>query len=75
MLVLSRKSGERVWIGDQIAVTILQISGGSVRVGIDAPTDVPIVREEIRVAYPPEEHRPRRRRRPTDQQVRTRNAS
>ena len=48
MLVLSRKPGERILIGDQIAVTVVRIAPGVVRIGIDAPENLPIVREELR---------------------------
>lgn len=48
MLVLSRKVGERIWIGDEIAVTVVRVSGGSVRIGIEAPHDLPVVREELK---------------------------
>lgn len=48
MLVVSRKVGERVWIGDQIAVTIVRVAQGVVRIGIEAPSEMPIVREELR---------------------------
>lgn len=47
MLVLSRKVGERVRIGDGITVTIVRISGGGVRIGIEAPPELPVVREEL----------------------------
>ena len=47
MLVLSRKPGERILIGDGIAVTVVRIGPNNVRVGIEAPRDIPIVREEI----------------------------
>lgn len=47
MLVLSRKLGERILIGDQVAVTIVRIGPNAVRVGIDAPKEMNIVREEI----------------------------
>ncbi len=47
MLVLSRKEGERIMIGRSIVVTILETRGGRVRIGIDAPQDVPVLREEI----------------------------
>jgi carbon storage regulator len=47
MLVLSRKVGEGVQIGDQITVTIVRIAGGGVRIGIDAPADMAIAREEL----------------------------
>lgn len=47
MLVLSRKVGERLLIGDQIAITIVRINGQSVRVGIEAPPDLVVVRQEL----------------------------
>ncbi len=47
MLVLTRKSGESIRIGDGIIVTVLDQSGGQVKVGITAPPQVPIHREEI----------------------------
>jgi carbon storage regulator len=47
MLVLSRKPGERILIGDSVAVTIVRIGPNSVRLGIDAPRDMNIVREEL----------------------------
>jgi carbon storage regulator len=48
MLVLSRKVGERILIGDKIAVTIVRVAQGSVRIGIEAPGEMQIVREEIK---------------------------
>ena len=48
MLVLSRKVGERIWIGDQIAVTVVRITGGGVRLGIEAPPEMAVVREELK---------------------------
>ncbi len=47
MLVLSRKIGEVIWIGDTIKVTICDVQNGKVRVGISAPRDTPIMREEL----------------------------
>jgi len=47
LLVVSRKVGERILIGDKITVTVVKIGGGGVRIGIDAPTEMPIVREEL----------------------------
>jgi carbon storage regulator len=47
MLVLTRKSGERIHIGDSIVVTVLAIQSGRVRIGIEAPSDVPIARHEL----------------------------
>jgi carbon storage regulator len=47
MLVLSRKENERLVIADNIIVQILRVSGGNVRLGIEAPAEVPIRREEL----------------------------
>ncbi|KAB5626253.1 carbon storage regulator [Pseudomonas putida] len=48
MLCLTRRIGERIVIGDGITVQVLQISGGIVRIGVEAPAGVQIDREEIR---------------------------
>lgn len=48
MLVLSRKTFESVFIGDDIEITITEISGDKVKIGINAPKDVYIVRSEIK---------------------------
>jgi carbon storage regulator len=50
MLVLSRKVGEKFWIGENIAITVVRISGGGVRIGIEAPEELPVVREELKLA-------------------------
>ena len=47
MLVLTRKLQQQIKIGDQITVTILRVKGNTVRVGIDAPRDVRVVRGEL----------------------------
>ena len=47
MLVLSRKRDERIVIGDNIVITIVDVRGDKVRVGIEAPADVPVHRQEI----------------------------
>ena len=47
MLVLTRKVDEKINIGDDIVVSVLEIDRGSVRLGIDAPRQVPIFRHEI----------------------------
>ena len=47
MLVLSRKVGERVLIGDRIAITIVRINGNAVRLGIEAPPEMIVVRQEL----------------------------
>ena len=52
MLVLSRKVGERILLGDKIRITVVRVSGGGVRLGIEAPSDISVVREEV-VSNPP----------------------
>ncbi len=47
MLILTRKVGERLMIGDDIAVTVLSVKGNQVRVGVQAPTSIAVHREEI----------------------------
>jgi carbon storage regulator len=47
MLVLSRGINERIMIGHSIVVTVVQIQGGKVRIGIEAPPEVAIAREEL----------------------------
>jgi carbon storage regulator len=47
VLVLSRRTGESIMIGDDVVVTILEIRGDIVRVGIDAPSSVTVHREEV----------------------------
>jgi len=47
MLVLSRRKDEQIMIGDNIVITITEIRGDKVRVGIDAPTDVIVHRKEV----------------------------
>ncbi len=48
MLVLTRKDGERIMIGDGIEITIVETKPGSVKLGIDAPANVAIVRDDAR---------------------------
>ena len=50
MLVLSRKRNESVVINDQIVVTVIEVRGDKVRLGIQAPRDVPIHRSEVMAA-------------------------
>ncbi len=47
MLVLSRKPGQRIFIGNDISVTVVAVSGNHVRLGFQAPQHMPIRREEI----------------------------
>jgi len=52
MLVLSRKENQQIIIGDNIVVRVLQVEGGRVRLGIEAPAEVPIRREELAARSP-----------------------
>jgi len=47
MLVLSRKPGEKIHIGAGITITVIEIAGSKIRLGIDAPKEVPIFRAEL----------------------------
>ena len=47
MLILTRKSGESLMIGEDISVTVLGVKGNQVRIGINAPKDIAVHREEI----------------------------
>lgn len=47
MLVLSRREGERIRLGDSIVVTVVKVAGDRVRLGIEAPSDVLVLREEL----------------------------
>jgi carbon storage regulator len=51
MLVLSRKANEKIYIGDDIIIQVAEIGRGEVKIGITAPKDVKIVREEIRRVF------------------------
>ena len=50
MLIITRRAGERIMIGDDIVVEVMEIVGNSVRVGISAPRSVAVYREEIYAA-------------------------
>jgi len=47
MLVLSRKQNERIRVGDSVVVTVVRVSGDKVRIGIEAPPDVRVLRDEL----------------------------
>jgi carbon storage regulator len=47
MLVLTRKPGEQIVVGENIVITILKIHGNRVQLGVDAPSETPICRNEI----------------------------
>jgi carbon storage regulator len=47
MLVLSRRIGQRIVIDDRITVTVVEIRGGQIRLGIEAPREVPVRRSEL----------------------------
>jgi carbon storage regulator len=47
MLVLSRKLGEKIYINDDICITVVDIDRGKIRLGIEAPRDIPIFRQEL----------------------------
>ena len=53
MLVLSRKPGERILIGDLVKITVIRVGPNSVRLGIDAPVGMNIVREELVIQEKP----------------------
>ena len=50
MLVLTRRTGQSIVIGNGITVTVLEVKGDQIRLGIDAPRDVPVHREELVIA-------------------------
>lgn len=47
MLIVTRRAGEKVMLGDDIVVEIMEVAGNTVRIGIAAPRSVPVYREEI----------------------------
>jgi carbon storage regulator len=58
MLVLSRKLGEKIVIGENICITVVDIDRGKIRLGIEAPRDVPIFRQELLPLKPGEPESP-----------------
>ena len=47
MLIITRRPGEKIMLGDDVVVEIIEVSGSSVRIGIDAPRSLRVFREEI----------------------------
>jgi carbon storage regulator len=47
MLIITRRPGEKIMLGDDVVIEIIEVSGSSVRIGIDAPRSVRVFREEI----------------------------
>lgn len=47
MLVLSRKVGEKILIGENVVITIVRITQGTVRIGVEAPREMAVIREEV----------------------------
>ena len=54
MLVLSRREHERIRLGENIIVTVVRVSGDKVRLGIEAPSDLLVLRDELEVFAPAE---------------------
>lgn len=61
MLVLTRKADERILIGEDIVITIIRIGPSTVKVGIDAPVETQILREELSAPLPASHPAPTRR--------------
>ena len=57
MLILTRKSGESITIGDDVKVTVVEVKGNQVRIGIDAPRSYTIHREEVYISIQEENRR------------------
>ena len=55
MLVLTRQTNERILIGEDIVIEVREVRGNQVRIGIEAPKDVPVVREELLGRQPDQE--------------------
>jgi carbon storage regulator len=60
MLILTRRVGETLMIGDEITVTIVGVNANQIRLGIEAPKEIPVHREEVYVRLQEENARQRR---------------
>jgi carbon storage regulator len=47
MLIITRREGEKLMIGDDVVITVVEVNGGTIRLGIDAPRALPVYREEL----------------------------
>ena len=47
MLIITRRPGQRVMVGDDVIIAVVDVKGANVRIGIEAPKEVPIYREEV----------------------------
>ena len=54
MLVLSRRECERIRLGDSIVITVIRVAGNKVRLGIEAPSEIKVLREELLPSSPPQ---------------------
>jgi carbon storage regulator len=52
MLILSRRESERVYLGEDIVLTIVRVNGDKVRIGVEAPPNIKILRTELEIAAP-----------------------
>jgi carbon storage regulator len=69
MLVLSRKESEKIMLGDSIVLTIVRVSGDRVRLGIEAPSDMLILRKELDPSVPAQPEAPKKQPDPNQKKV------
>ena len=50
MLIITRRAGQKVMLGDDVSINVMEIAGNNVRLGIEAPKEMPVYREEIWLA-------------------------